>query len=208
MLRKKVYLILLKESYYLLIQMDEEDKDTREIIRKIKRRTEIVEKTEFPIFEKNIFLFERLNFSFFPFQNETMNSNSEKIINYNYIIRIGLFKTNLNNCNLINNLEEENKTLNENSLLIGNANLKIENKLIEDLKINSNVEMNINIMSIDELNLEIGKIYFKLRINLKDKKMTEKLDLDIIKNLLYDPLETNKSLINRVKLIKDILKSK
>lgn len=188
--------------------MDEEDKDTREIIRKIKRRTEIVEKTEFPIFEKNIFLFERLNFSFFPFQNETMNSNSEKIINYNYIIRIGLFKTNLNNCNLINNLEEENKTLNENSLLIGNANLKIENKLIEDLKINSNVEMNINIMSIDELNLEIGKIYFKLRINLKDKKMTEKLDLDIIKNLLYDPLETNKSLINRVKLIKDILKSK
>ncbi len=181
-----------------MIQLDEEDSFTKSILRKFKNRTEIIQSTDFPVFEKNIFVFKNLNL------NNLKKNNPDKEIDkqsndINFIFRIGLIKVNIKNENSDKSNLEENTLLNNNSVLIGNVNLKITSELKQLLKLNQYADFDLKIMSVDQMNYEIARIYLKIKIISKDNFSKEELKFDLIKEILYDPLENDKSIMLKVK---------
>jgi len=177
--------------------MEEEDSVNKTVIRKEKTRTEISEKLDsLRVFEKNSFLFQNLNFNYlsvFPSDAEaTANetTSQKQHVKTNFTLRFGLFKS--------INKNEDNRKLNENSHLVGNANLKIEKVLIDKLSKGMNVDLNLSFMSIEHYEFEIAKIFFTLRIKIRNILQVEKLSFESIRGFLYDSLEKNKDLIMKV----------
>ena len=175
MLNQKVLSFYFLGNYFMLVQLDETDSITG--LKKSKKfRTEIDFDTQFPNFLKNYFDFNGVN------------------ISNKLVIKIGLFKSDINSVNGQDNLINSNYLF-SNSQLIGSNEFIITEELLELLRKHKWIEKNCNLKQIEKMGHESGHVFFTL--NLKPETLEMKiLNNNIeIENNFYDPFENDQNII-------------
>lgn len=197
----------------MLIQLNEVDCLTGKVLSKTKCRTEIQENSQNPSFDINYFIFENFKFNT---HEQGFNNIAKKIYNseneITYFVRFGLFSSFIYNNGrngikpkprIKENKKEENKWLIENSKLIANANLNLNHSLLENIINHEYIDLSLSLYSIDKTDYEISKISIRIKLNIKEKSLLEKINVDNIKKLIYDPFENDNSIVKKVSPLLD-----
>lgn len=166
----------------MVVQLDEIEYPSG-LKRSQKFRTEIEYDSEFPQYMKNFFEFNKVSFS------------------NRVIIRIGLFRTNINHPrgdNLKSNIDNISSTLLfKNSHLIGSNEIILTQTLIEILREHKWVENDIRLFHPEKENHETGHLY--LTISAKAQTLDTKVyeNNKEINDCYFDPFEENSEIIRK-----------
>ena len=189
-----------KGNYFFLIQLDETEYPSK-LTKTQKFRTEIDYSTNFPVYQKNFYDFNKVN------------------LGNKLVLRIGLFNVkNPSKMKKLSEKEEKNKKTNNpdditnknnnttninpkflfsESELIGSATVFLDDVWIENLRKCKFVESDSKLMHPDKNNEENGHVFYKLycKSQTLDAKIYE--DNKEIEKCFFDPFEKNKDIISK-----------
>ena len=175
MLNQKVLPFYFLGNYFILVQLEETDSFTG-LKKSQKFRTEIDFDTQFPNFLKNYFEYNGVN------------------ISNKLVIKIGIFKSEINSLNGQDNLINSNYLF-SNSKLIGSNELIITEELLKILRKHKWVEKNFDLKQIEKMGHESGHVFFTIRVKPDTLEMKISNDNVEIENNFYDPFENDQNII-------------
>jgi len=175
MLNQKVFPFYFLGNYFILVQLEETDSFTG-LKKSQKFRTEIDFDTQFPNFLKNYFEYNGVN------------------ISNKLVIKIGIFKSEINSLNGQDNLINSNYLF-SNSKLIGSNELIITEELLKILRKHKWVEKNFDLKQIEKMGHESGHVFFTIRVKPDTLEMKISNDNVEIENNFYDPFENDQNII-------------